>query len=236
MDEEVACFRRSVARKLNEGALLDAKSLAEKGLRRHPDDGELWQLLGIIAWQIKDFDEARNALETATCLTPLAAISQIALADVYSRDGFPESARAIYMHLADSNPCPVSLLAQVAQGLGRLRAFAYAFAVCQRIIGMRPGHHAAHFGAAYYLGCLGRPVGEYLSYLETALELSPDTTSYRVSLAGAYVRLGRNLEAATVAGSVDPDTVCCRNARNCIAHAFESIGNEQRAADWRQEG
>lgn len=235
MNKEVACFRRCVARKLNEGALLNAKCIAEKGLRRHPDDGELWQLLGIIAWQIKDFDTARNALETATCLTPLTAISQLALADVYLRDGYPESARAIYMHLADSDPCSISLLAQVAQGLGRLRAFAYAFAVCQRIIDQRPDHHAAHFGAAYYLGCLGRPVGEYLSYLRSAFELAPATISYRVSLARAYTRLGRNQDAADVARPIDPAAVGCRNARNCIAHAFETTGDVQRAADWRTE-
>ena len=50
----------------------EAAALAESELRRSPDDGELWQLFGLLRQRAGDLDGARVALETANTLVPLA--------------------------------------------------------------------------------------------------------------------------------------------------------------------
>ena len=67
---------------------------------KFPDEGHLWQLLGILHHRASDFAGASEALETATLLMPLESATRWALADCQARLGRAELAWQLYRHLA----------------------------------------------------------------------------------------------------------------------------------------
>ena len=99
-------------------------------LEERPDEGRLWQLLGLAHWSQSNHLAARSALETASCLRPLAPLGQVALASAYLHGGQKEVARLMYRHLAKSETCPLEMLPKVSVGLGRLGEYSLALDVC----------------------------------------------------------------------------------------------------------
>lgn len=199
-----------------------------------PDDGRFWQLLGVTRWTQGKYEEARSALETASCLRPLAPLGQVALAGCYRRTGQPEVARMMYQHLAGLETCPLELLPKVSVGLGCLGEFSLALDVCARLASREPRHHAAFFGMAFYMGKLGYPSASLLDPLVKAYNLAPRVLPYRLNLALLYAELNQPVQAYFLLEAVRPSMVPPCFALERLADIFAAVGDEDRCQEYRQ--
>jgi tetratricopeptide (TPR) repeat protein len=225
-------YLQAARQRFDEGDFAGAAELCRDALRDQPDDGDLWQLCGTAYWELGLVEDAQEALETASCLKPLSPLAQCALAEVYTRTNQVESARAICANLAERDDCPVPLMPRVAKGLGRLGEHGLALRVCERLVAVRPGHHAALFGVAFYKSALGAPPEEILPYVAAAHELAPQVCSYRVSLASVLALLGRCEEAYEVARDVPAEQVHCPNCVRRLVPVFRRLKDRARAVSW----
>lgn len=206
-----------------------ANQIACEGLAENPDNGPLWQICGIAQWAGKDYEAARDALEQATILTPLFPMAQCALADCYRHLDLPESARVIYQHLAQQGNCPTDLMPRVASGLGALGEHELALQTCRTLVSLRPCHHAAHFGVAYYLGQMDRPPLVLLPWLRRAFHLAPHVDQYRLNFAFVLMVAG-NLEEShelLKGWSIEKETSTFWLEQSL--NVFELVGDEPRA-------
>jgi tetratricopeptide (TPR) repeat protein len=225
-------YFRAARQRFDEGDFAGAAELCRDALRDRPDDGDLWQLCGAACWELGLVEDAREALETASCLKPLSPLAQCALAELYTQTNQVESARAICANLAGRDDCPVPLMPRVAKGLGRLGEYGLALGVCERLVALRPGHHPALFGVAFYKSALGAPPEEILPYVSAAHELAPTVCSYRVSLASVLAMLGRCDEAYEVARDVPAEAVRCPSCVRRLVPVFRRRKDRDRAVSW----
>lgn len=207
--------------------------LCREALARSPEEGELWQLCGTACWELGLLDDAQEVLESASCLKPLSPLAQLSLAEVYTRTRHLESARSAASDLADREDCPVSLLPRVARSLGQLGEFSLALSVCERLVVLRPFHHAAVFGVAFYRSALGQRPEQILPWLMRAFELAPDVISYRVSLASVLAGLQRSREAYDLVREVPPHIVTCRVVLQRLLPVFLDVGDHTAYAAWQ---
>jgi Flp pilus assembly protein TadD len=208
------------------GRIDEASALAERGVEGDPEDGRLWQLLGLLRHRRGDYPAACAALETAGLLVPLDPASRYALAECHARAGRKGLAGDLYRQLGRDQRCPTTLLPAVAAGLGSLGQNEAALAACRKIARRDPEHHHAHFGIAFYLRRLGRPVQAIFTAVSRAYELAPQVVLYRVTLAVLLDHTGRRDEACDLLRDLDPGAVHCRS---CLQRAMAIF---QEAGDW----
>lgn len=206
------------------GRVDEASRLAQEAVQAFPDDGELWQLHGLLRQRAGDFDAACDALETAGLLVPLNPAAQCALADCHARAGRRELARDLYKALARNRSCPTCLLPAVASGLGGTGDASTALEVCQELARREPGQHEAYFGMAYYMRQLGYRVETILPVVTRAHELAPENPVYRVLLASLLAQSGRYEEACVHLRDVRPTAVRCAGCLRRIMAILDQGG------------
>lgn len=231
----LAIYLQAAWQRFDEGDFARAVELCRDALRARPDDGDLWQLCGAAYWELGLVEDAQEALETASCLKPLNPLAQCALAEVYTRTNQVESAKAICANLAGRDDCPVPLMPRVARGLGRLGEYRLALTVCERLVALRPCHHAALFGVAFYRSALGARPEEILPYVAAAHELAPQVCSYRVSLASVLALLGRCQDAYDIVRDVPAEEVHCPDCVRRLVPVFRRVRDRDGAVSWARQ-
>jgi Flp pilus assembly protein TadD len=215
------------------GRIGEAAQVAREAVRAFPDDGELWQLHGLLGQHQGDIEGACAALETAGLLVPLNPAAQCALADCHARAGRRELARELYRALAGNRSCPTALLPAVASGLGCLGDAPAALDVCRELARRKPYHHEAYFGMAYYTRQAGGEAAEVFPLVARAHELSPKHPVYRVVMACFLARSGRYDEACALLRGVRPEAVRCEGCVRRIMDILDRGGAEDVVADFR---
>jgi tetratricopeptide (TPR) repeat protein len=216
-------------RRFDQGDLLEAGTHAQTALPSYPDDGALWQIYGLACVQRREFAAGRAALEQATCLQPLSMAARLALALAYAHTGRTQLARHLYQQLRRNRDCAPALWPKLAAGLGAIGANRAALAVCRRLARLQPGHHAAHYGVAFYRARLGLPARCLLRPLCQAHRLAPFVAIYRLNLAAVYDELEQLPQAYPLLQGVLPETVSCPRWLARLADWFERLGDESRA-------
>jgi Flp pilus assembly protein TadD len=212
----------------HQGLIPEADRLAEEGLESSPDDGDLWQIKGLLRQRMGDFAGARSSFETASLLVPLSPSARCALADCYARTGQAAPARDLYRHLAGDGRCPTELLPAVASGRGGVGDDEAALGACRELVRRDPARHEAHFGVAYYLRRLGHPAEAALPAVARAHELAPSVPLYRVALASLLAHAGEHEEAYDLLRGVDPRSVGCRCCLGRMMSVFLRAGDVAR--------
>ncbi len=204
----------------------EAITVAAVGLEQFPENGPLWQILGLAHWQQRQYEEAQAALETATCLVPLMPLAELALASLYVREGKKELAKVMYVNLARPGRCPVELLPKVASGLGHIQEYFLALQVCEKLTGENPSHHGAWFGIAFYRSRLDYPPSELIVPLSMAMDLAPHILTYRLNLACVWVDLGRYGNAYDLLKTVSIEQInhpCWLRKMTAVFEHFEDL-------------
>lgn len=227
------CLCRSATDKLDEGAFAAALELARAGLQRDENHAGLLQVYGLAAYHLGEPLDALEGLEGASVIAPLSPISQLALGDLYIGFGKRDSAATILLFLAEPGRCPTPLLPDLARLLGKLGAFRSAFKVCRRLTELRPWYHPAHYGMAYYLAKLNRPLTKIIRHLRAAVELSPRAVPYRVALASALASSARPEEACAVIVCVPAEAIGCADCLKRLQGAAEDAGEVELAVRFR---
>ena len=215
------------------GDSLSAVELLQSALQADSDDGGCWELLGIIRHGQRSYADAMAAFESATLLKPLSLSGQLALADCYSKLKYFESARCVYLHLAQHPTLPTQYLPDVARGLAGAGDYRGALEACRRAVEHHPDCDQATFGLAYYMGKCGYPKEVILPVLRKAVELSPEVVRYRVALATTYQELGHDEAAIHLLGRLTLKQlrdIGCVNCLRRIANVFEAAGDKLRHA------
>jgi len=218
-----------------QGRVDEASELAARCVEEAPDDGRLWQFLGLLRHRQGDYAGACDALETASLLVPIEPASRCALADCHARAGRDGLAGDLYRQLGRDERCPTSLLPAVAAGLGNLGQNEAALAACRKIVRRDPEHHHAHFGIAFYLRRLGRPAPAILAAVARAHELAPQVVLYRMTLAVLLDQAGRRDEACDLLRSLDPSTIACRRCLHRAMAIFQDAGDWSRFEAFRAQ-
>jgi len=195
-------------------------------LQADADAGRVWERLGMLELARDRREAALHALETASLLVPLTHRGQLALAACYAASGFPESARAIYRHLAAAIHFETDLLADLADGLGRVGEHELALAVCRDAAQRMPGVAAPLLGIARHLRRLRRPAATVLPYLARAFELDPTNTECRISLAWMLHACGRSADGAELLDSVAVAEVECVPSLTRMRRVFVAAEDE----------
>jgi tetratricopeptide (TPR) repeat protein len=212
-----------------------AEIVARAGLSEFPDDGLLWQLLGMLRQRAGDFEGASEALETASLLVPLDPSVRCALADCHARLRRTELARQLYQHLAQDDACPTALLPAVASGLGSIGDDATALDVCRELSRREPTRHEALFGIAFYMRRLGHPAESLIPVVARAHELAPEVTTYRVLLASLLANTGEHQEAYELLRDVPPESVRCSGCLRRMMAVFRLAGDDARLGTCREQ-
>ncbi len=210
------------------GRLAEAEDLLDRAVLEFPDDGRLWQSVGLFRHRAGDFAGACRSLETAGLLVPLDPSARCALAECFARTGHAGLAGDLYRDLLNDRRCPDELLPQVAAGLGYLGMYGDALATCLELTRRAPEMAEAHFGVAFYLRRLGRPPEAILPVVARAHELAPDVPLYRISLATLLDHAGRREEARDLIRDLDLDSVSCRGCLRRMTTIFLGAGQDQR--------
>lgn len=213
------------------GQISRVTELAEEAVREYPDDGPLWELLGVAYQRDAQHVEALHALETASLLKPLDIGARFCLAEAYAATGSQEMAVFVYRMVSEDPKTPVWLLPKVASHLGELQEFQHALDVCQTIVERDSGRHEAHFGIGFYLRRLGAKTERVVSAVNQAFELAPETTLYRVVLASLLQELGRHDEAYELLQHIPVSSVSCPHSLRRMLMVFHTASDMQRLLD-----
>lgn len=227
------CLYRAATDRFDEGDFCGALELAHAGLQRDWYHPGLLQMYGLATHQLGAHRAALQALETAGLVAPLGPLARLALADLYMRAGMRKRAATELAFLAEQGRCPTPLLADLARLFGGLGAYRAAFKICRRLAALRRWYHPAHYGMAYYLAKLKKPVAKAIPHLRAALALAPQSVPYRVALAGALAIAGAAEEACDVVRSVPAGALHCASCLNRLRGAAEVAGDAALAARLR---
>jgi tetratricopeptide (TPR) repeat protein len=208
-----------------------AVEVATDGVQSFPENGDLWELLGVCQFHAQNSPASCEALEEASLLKPLDVGARFCLAGAYAGVGRRELAVDIYRLIADDEQAPICLLPKVAARLGQMLAHAEALDVCRTIVRRDPDHHGAHFGIAFYLRQLGSPLAELLPQIARAQELAPDVPLYRIALASIMQELGESEVAGDLLRDLSPDTLGCPWLLKRMALLLRVSGDHARARD-----
>lgn len=219
---------------LKVGQLEQAAELAATAVCDFPDEGALWELLGVSHQRRGEYELAREALEMATLLKPLDIGARFCLAEAYAATGYRDLAVFVYRLVAEDPRTPTWLLPKVASHLGELQEFAEALAVCQRIVDRDDSRHEAHFGMGFYLRRMGMATDRVLAAISRAHELAPQIALYRVVLALLWHEQGRTDDAHELLRWLPPDAVMCPDSVKRMMLVFHSVNDVQRVLDCRQ--
>lgn len=209
-------------------------------LEHDSENGRLWELVGVLAYESNDFQLAQSAIERASALIPLSARGQLVLARCYDRSGNRESAGAIYRHISELGDLAVDLREPLAAGLGRHGELEMALNVCRQAASELPESTAPLMGMIYFMRRLGRPQELILAVALRACNLDPHNFECRITAAWLLHEAGRSQEGGTLLMEVDASPCPCESCRvrmeRIFAHALQGSHAAADLGAGRREG
>jgi len=217
----------------------EALELVSPALEETPNDGRLWELVGLIHRAKNDCRPCLHALEMATLFVPLSFAAQCALADCYVYTQRSDAGRVIYQHLlAHLHELPTDLLKNLAVGFESLSDLASALEVSREAARRQPDSPQHRYAIAYFMGQLGYGTEAVAAWAKQAVRLAPERAQYRIGLAGLVYQSGRILEAYGYVRDLTADeirTVPCGKCLEKLEHIYSTIGDEARESICRAE-
>lgn len=199
-------------------------------LDESPDEGRLWELLGLGQWKFGAVQESIRSLETAMTLIPLGAKATLALALGYEVIQKFSLAKGLLVELATRNELPTTVFEALARGLGRANEPALALAVCQRAAAAHPDKLGPLMGIVFYMGRLGVSSERMLPPLFRALDIASKDFSIRMLTARCLHDCGLSEDAAEVLRVVSFLDSRCPNCLRVMQEVFHAAGDERTAA------
>jgi tetratricopeptide (TPR) repeat protein len=177
-----------------------ARAVAEDLLARHPDSCNGYLLKGMAQLQLGEYTDAVDSYTRAALLDPTVPEARVGLASAQSSAGMTAAAGQTFaenlkLFPRDANNCQEYgrfLLKQAETG--DRTAEARAIAVLDKAASLNGSLPETQ----YLLGNLWltkEKIPQALPYLERAVQLDPNASRYRLALARAYRRAGRNPDA-----------------------------------------
>lgn len=220
------------------GELETALALTRRHLARHPDDGRVWELAGLIHYAAGEFSKSVSAIERASLHIPLRPAARVCLGHGYGKLGKNQLARDLLVQLIRDDSVSVPLLLQVAAGLDAVDHPTEALQACRRAAERDPQHGQAYYDMGYYAARCGYESRYTESLARKAIALDPDNVCYRVGLAAHLFRQERTPEAYDVVQSLSNEqieAISCSCCLKKIVSVYEAAGDYRRVILCRQQ-
>ncbi|MEQ9640465.1 MAG: tetratricopeptide repeat protein [Alphaproteobacteria bacterium] len=243
-DEAETCYRAALdldphvgAAHLNLGSLLAkrgdaAAESAEAALRRAtelmPANPLAWRELAALFGDMRRFQEAAAAFDTALTLDPNDSVAAYHAGHMYMRWRKPAEAVGYYEIAAASQPDNPQMQAGLAGGLQEAGEVDRALAIVARLLASNPDHADAHNIRGNCLYMKRDYAGAVTAY-EEALRLSPafGIAAYNAGNALRYLgRLDEALDYFHHACDIDPNVA---SAHNGVGMVHQQRGHHQAA-------
>ena len=183
-----------VAALCEQGRVAEAEAICRRVLQDAPRHGEALQLLGLIALQRGDANEAARLIGEAVAAAPQEARYRINLSAVLGQAGRSDEALATARQVVASHPDHPEAHNNLGSALVRLGHCEEALACYDRAIGLRPDYDEALYNRGIALQSLGRHEAAAASYRQ-AIALQPDYVEAYNNLGIALAALDRCEEA-----------------------------------------
>jgi tetratricopeptide (TPR) repeat protein len=194
MDAELPSPLDQVAALCEQGRLSDAEQVCRSVLQATPDDAEALHLLGLIALQRGDSDQAVRLINEAAAAAPQEAKYHINLSAVLGQAGRRDEALETARQVVALHPDYPEAHNNLGSGLVRLGHCEEALASYDRAIALRPNYDEAHYNRGVALQSLKRYEEAAASYQQT-IALQTDYLEAYNNLGIVLAELGRFDEA-----------------------------------------
>ena len=220
------------------GELEAALALTKRHLARHPDDGRVWELAGLIHYAAGEFAKSVSAIERASLHIPLRPAARVCLGHGYGKLGKTALARDLLVNLIRDDSVSVPLLLQVAAGLDAVEQPTQALQACRRAAERDPQHAQAYYDMGYYAARCGYQPRYTESLARKAIALDPDNVCFRVGLAAHLFRQERTQDAYEVVQGLTNEqieAITCSCCLKRIVSVYEGAGDYRRVILCRQQ-
>ncbi len=230
--QEVFCTSLAL---FHAGDVERAGTILTDGLSRFADASCLWELQQLLQHDEDRWSIVTLTLERASYDAPLSPEASFTLALCYLRQSKTDLGALLIRRLAIAPNTPLWLLPLVASQLGTLHEPAHALKACRRILDSDASRHDAHFGVGYYLRMLNLPRSTYRAAFQTAHELAPHVSLYRVVLAGILEADGELDEVRELLRGVNPAEVRCPGTLRKMMQLHSVIDNRRGVEQCRSQ-
>lgn len=175
-----------------QGKLTDARDLYMEILKTESENAEVWDLLGVLYYQVKEYLEAELCIKKAIDLKPEIYYFEN-LAKLYLDKGDFELAIKYYESLSEEFPKNYEYQFNLAMAYKNHHDWERAKIAYKKVIELNPQSHEAYFNLAYLCFNENRPQDAVECY-KKALEIKPDDweSSYFLGLAQMQVKDYKN--------------------------------------------
>lgn len=206
------------------GRLDEVVALTSKTLEQPAEDGllENWQgpwleLLGLAWHDLGRPQEAADAIEKASLVSPISDPTRIVLASCYAGLLRIDLARDLYLQMALRRQLPPALMLQVAAGLEAIDSPQLAMQVCEWITEKDDTVAQAFYDMGIYSARSGQPLYLTEALTQRALQLDPNNLHYRIGLVSLMIQLNRDDEAIFTLGAFHEDDIEKVTCASCLS-------------------
>jgi len=220
------------------GELETALALTKRHLARHPDDGRVWELAGLMQYAAGEFAKSVAAIERASLHIPLRPAARVCLGHGYGKLGKNELSRDLLVNLIRDESLSVPLLLQVAAGLDAIGHPTIALQACRRAAERDPQQAQAYYDMGYYAARCGYRPQYTESLARKAIALDPENVCFRVGLAAHLIRQERTQDAYEIVRSLTNEqieAITCSCCLKRIVAVYEAAGDYRRVVLCRQQ-
>lgn len=204
--------------------------LAEQRLRLSPHDGRVHEEIGLAFHEIDKLAKAQELFELAQLMVPLQPETEVALAECYIGCDKPDLAIGLLENVGQREQVATRTLLRAAARMNELGNCREAWLTCRRAVRQSPDEGQAWFDLSVYMGRVGFPFSQIERVVQRAIDLESDNVVFRISLAVALARRGRENHAYAVIrrfGASELEQICCSSCLESLRTLFEQ------ANDWR---
>lgn len=208
------------------GKLEEAETLYRRILQAQPANSEALHLLGVIAYQRRDYEEAEARISQAIALNKRAAEYRNNLGNVYLAQKKLDQAEECYRRALKLQPRYADArnnLGNVFREQGKFHEAAESY---QKALQLEPQRPEIHNNLGMVLTALARPA-EAIDHYREALRLKPDFLDALANLSAAYKhqrRLQESIETGFKVLALDP-----RHAKTLLnlGNAYAELGQTE---------
>lgn len=211
-----------------EGNYQQAENICKEILNTHPENTDALHLLGMIYYQLNDFDQALVYFHKIFYFEPSNCYALFNLGNILRSQGNPDRAEIFFRKAIESNPDFADAYYNLAIILEEKGSFEEAISAYKKSLYLDPNHADVYNNIGNLLIKNGN-TDEALTYLNIALQLKPDYPAVYINMGIALNEQKRFEDAADCfrkAIKIDPDIA---DAYHNLAIVFKNMGNLEEA-------
>jgi len=172
----------------------EAEAVCRQVIQAQPDNANAFQLLGVIAFRRKNYEEAEHAVLRAIAINSQVAEYHNDLGNIYMAQGRLDHAEKCFRMAMNLQPRYATPIASIGSLLAMRGKYQEAEEAYKKALEMAPDRLEFHRNFGHILLDMAKPE-QAVEHYNKALPLKPDSPEILISMAEAYKALRRFNEA-----------------------------------------